>query len=162
TRGALGCYVSCRARRANPARLRVMLGDRRCAGMTIRVTLLDDPPALLDTLHDLLRGADDVTVVARGKSGHEALAALLAPQGVVTVLDLRVPVIEGVALLDTATHRRLGVRVVLLTGADNPGTIRRTVSFIAHTEMASRERTAPRDPPGPDPVTQDVGSAPRK
>jgi DNA-binding NarL/FixJ family response regulator len=122
--------------------------------MTIRVMLLDDPPSLLDTLHDLLRGADDVTVVARGKSGHEALAALLDRQADVIVLDLRVPVIDGLATLGTVAERHLGFRVVLLPGAvpgaDGPGTIRRGVSFIAHGGVALRHPTAPSHQAGAD------------
>jgi DNA-binding NarL/FixJ family response regulator len=84
--------------------------------MTIRVMLLDDHPSLLGTLQHLLRDADDITVVARCESGSEALAAILDRQADVIVLDLRLPVMDGLAVLGTMNERRLGVRVVLLTG----------------------------------------------
>ena len=84
--------------------------------MTIRVMLLDDHPSLLGTLQHLLRDADDITVVARCESSSEALAAILDRQADVIVLDLRLPVMDGLAVLGTLNERRLGVRVVLLTG----------------------------------------------
>jgi two-component system, NarL family, nitrate/nitrite response regulator NarL len=84
--------------------------------MTIRVTLVDDHPFLLDTLQNLLRSADDITVVAHCESGSEELAAILERQADVIVLDLRVPVTDGRAVLRTINERRLGVRVVLLNG----------------------------------------------
>ncbi|HMH54119.1 MAG TPA: response regulator transcription factor [Candidatus Acidoferrum sp.] len=79
--------------------------------------LVDDHPSLLGTLQHLLRDADDITVVARCESGSEALTAILDRQADVIVLDLRLPVMDGLAVLGTMNERRLGVRVVLLTGA---------------------------------------------
>ena len=84
--------------------------------MTIRVTVVDDHPLLHDALQNLLRGADDITVVARCESGNEELAAILDRQADVIVLDLRVPVMDGREVLRAINQRRLGVRVVLLTG----------------------------------------------
>ena len=72
--------------------------------MTIRVMLLDDHPSILDTLQNLLRDADDITVVAGGDSGREAIAAVLDRQADVIVLDLRPPVIDGLALSGQSTR----------------------------------------------------------
>jgi len=110
--------------------------------MTIRVTLVNDHPFLLDTLQNLLRSADDITVVARCESGSEELAAILERQADVIVLDLRVPVIDGCAVLRTINERRLGVRVVLLNGpvddAEIPEAVRRAVQAILPGQTAAR------------------------
>jgi DNA-binding NarL/FixJ family response regulator len=111
--------------------------------MTIRVMLLDDHPSLLDTLQNLLRDADDITVVARGGSGREAIAAVLDRQADVIVLDLRLPVMDGLALLRTIDEKRLGVRVILLTGAvgetDIPEEMRLGVSTVVTGEIPPRQ-----------------------
>ena len=111
--------------------------------MTIRVMLLDDHPSILDTQQNLLRDADDITVVARGDSGREAIAAVLDRQADVIVLDLRPPVMDGLALLRTIDEKRLGVRVILLTGTvgegDIPEGMRRGVSAIVSGEIAPRQ-----------------------
>ena len=126
--------------------------------MTIRVMLIDDHPSLLDTLQNLLRDADDITVVARGASGREAIAAVLDRQADVIVLDLRPPVMDGLALLRTIDEKRLGVRVILLTGtvgeADIPEGMRLGVSAIVSGEIAPRQllshmRTVVADRQGP-------------
>lgn len=110
--------------------------------MTIRVTLVDDHPFLLDTLQNLLRSADDITVVARCESGSEELAAILERQADVIVLDLRVPVIDGRAVLRTINERRLGVRVVLLNGpnddAEIPQAVRLGVQAILPGQTGAR------------------------
>ncbi len=114
--------------------------------MTIRVMLLDDHPSLLDTLQNLLRDADDITVVARGNSGREAIAAVLDRQADVIVLDLRLPVMDGLELLRTIDEKRLGVRVILLTGAvgdtDIPEEMRLGVSTVVAGEIAPRQLLA--------------------
>jgi DNA-binding NarL/FixJ family response regulator len=90
--------------------------------MTVRVILVDDHASVLDTLAALLRGADDVTVVARyepgsGKWNSEALATILDRQTDVILLDLRAPVMDRLAVLRVIDGRRLGARVVILPGA---------------------------------------------
>ena len=124
--------------------------------MTIRVMLLDDHPSLLGTLQHLLRDADDIIVVARCESGSEALAAILDRQADVIVLDLRLPVMDGLAVLGTMNERRLGVRVVLLTGgAVSESEIIEVMRLgaaptggentapVAHQEGLKRRRTEP-------------------
>ena len=113
--------------------------------------LLDDHPSLLGTLQHLLRDADDITVVARCESGSEALTAILDRQADVIVLDLRLPVMDGLAVLGTINERRLGVRVVLLTGAVSeseipmvirPGTAPTGAGDTAAEQSLSNIRTA--------------------
>lgn len=118
--------------------------------MTIRVMLLDDHPSLLDTLQNLLRDANDITVVARGDSGREAIAAVLDRQADVIVLDLRLPVMDGLTLLQTIDEKRLGLRVILLTGtvgdASVPEGMRLGVSPVVFEKIAPKAERGKRGP----------------
>jgi two-component system, NarL family, nitrate/nitrite response regulator NarL len=113
--------------------------------MTIRVTLIDDHPFLLDTLQNLLRSADDITVVARCEAGSEELAAILDRQADVIVLDLRVPVMDGHAILRAINERQLGVRVVLLTGSAD-GTVPEAIRRLGVPAMTSGRTGTPQLP----------------
>src|SRR5882724_5894782 len=68
----------------------------------VRVVLVDDQTLFLEGLHALLDAQPEVEVVGRASNGEEALAlcASLVPD--VVLMDLRMPVMDGVA-----TTRRL-------------------------------------------------------
>jgi DNA-binding NarL/FixJ family response regulator len=115
--------------------------------MTIRVRLLDDHPSLLDSLRNLLRDADDVTVVVRCASDNDALAALLDRGADVIVLDLPGPVMDRLAALGARDEGRPGVRVVVLTRslpqADLPEAIRLGITAIVDAHDTESESRSP-------------------
>lgn len=85
--------------------------------MTIRLALADDHPIVLQGLEQLFRLEPDVEVVARCRDGEEALRRVreLAPD--VLVLDLKMPVRDGLEVLSALHEEGSQTRVVLLTGA---------------------------------------------
>lgn len=85
------------------------------AGMTpLRVLVVDDQPLVRQGLASLLDLEDDVEVVGQAEDGLEALhlAQQLRPD--VVLMDVRMPVIDGVRATEEF-HRRGGPPVVLLT-----------------------------------------------
>jgi DNA-binding NarL/FixJ family response regulator len=115
--------------------------------MTIRVSLLDDHPSLLESLRNLIRDADDVTVVVRCASDSDALAVLLGPEADVIVLDLRGPVMDRLGALGARDEGRPGVRVVVLTRglsqADLPEAIRLGITAMVAGHGAGSESRSP-------------------
>lgn len=87
--------------------------------MSIRVVLCDDHPIILDGLERLFATERDVEVVARCVNGQEAMVALLEHRPAVLVLDLRLPVMDGLAVLRWLREKRLDTRVVVLTAGLN-------------------------------------------
>src|SRR5690242_5319260 len=65
--------------------------------MTIRVVVADDQTMIRDGLATLLTAAGDVEVIGQAGNGREAveLARALAPD--VIVMDVRMPVLDGIA-----------------------------------------------------------------
>ncbi len=80
----------------------------------LRVLLIDDHTLFRSGLQELLerRGIDVVAATGDGREGSR-LAVELGPN--VVLLDLRMPEIDGLAVLQTLNERGLGIPVVMLT-----------------------------------------------
>ncbi len=66
----------------------------------------------------MFRIEHDVTVVARASNGVEALEAVRRLQPDILVLDLRMPKLDGLAVIRELQHDDLRTRIVALTGVD--------------------------------------------
>jgi two-component system, NarL family, response regulator len=80
----------------------------------IRVALVDDHPIVLDGLAVNLEDAGDVRIVARARSGEEAIAAISREKPDVVVLDLELPDRSGLDVLREIKQID-GLRVVVFT-----------------------------------------------
>ena len=81
----------------------------------LRVALADDHELVLEGLRGLLANEPDMEVVATATDGARLLAALERQPVDVVVLDLQIPVLDGIACLAEIRQRELPVRVLLLT-----------------------------------------------
>ncbi|QKV72424.1 response regulator transcription factor [Amycolatopsis sp. Hca4] len=85
----------------------------------VRVLLVDDQALFREALATLLATHDGIDVVGEAGNGDEALreAASLAPD--VVLMDLRMPVLDGVAATRRLRVEHPGVRVIALTTFDD-------------------------------------------
>lgn len=85
----------------------------------VRVLLVDDQALFREALGTLLATRDDIDVVGEAGNGDEALdrAAALTPD--VVLMDLRMPVLDGVAATRRLKLAHPGVRVIALTTFDD-------------------------------------------
>ena len=85
----------------------------------VRVLLVDDQALFREALATLLATRDDIDVVGEAGNGDEALsrAAELIPD--VVLMDLRMPVLDGVAATRRLRLELPGVRVIALTTFDD-------------------------------------------
>jgi len=90
---------------------------RRTDGRTIRVVVADDQPVVRAGFIALLDLTDDLVVVGEAADGDEAVAVARATRPDVVLMDIRMPVLDGLE----ATRRIVGdphlagVRVLVLT-----------------------------------------------
>lgn len=87
--------------------------------MRIRVLLVDDQALFREGLHTLLSVWPDLEVVGEAGNGQEALdaAARLIPD--VVLMDLRMPVLDGVAATRRLLEKMPQVKIIVLTTFDD-------------------------------------------
>lgn len=94
----------------------------------VRVLIAEDVRILRDTLVAVLNLDDDLEVVAEVGSGDRIVPAALEHRPDVAVLDIDLPVIDGLTAA-AELHRQLPTcRVLVLTGLGRPGYLRRAVA----------------------------------
>ncbi|MDR7276801.1 response regulator transcription factor [Catenuloplanes atrovinosus] len=126
--------------------------------MTIRVVLADDQVLVRAGLHGLLDNSDDIRVVGEAGDGARAVAVVRGTRPDVVLMDIRMPVLDGVEAIRriTADPALAAVRIIALTtfdlddylldalraGADGfllkdvePEDLRRAVRVVAAGEM---------------------------
>jgi len=79
------------------------------------VVLADDHPMLLRGLRDIVAAEPDFTVVATAHDGQDALALIQTLKPHLAVLDLAMPMLDGLEVLKAISHDASPPRVVILT-----------------------------------------------
>jgi len=83
----------------------------------MRVVLADDHPIMLGGLRVLLQAESGVEIVAAVPDGATALAMIRAHEPEIAVLDITMPQLTGLDVLEVVEADGLATRVVLLTGS---------------------------------------------
>jgi len=91
--------------------------------VSIRVLLVDDQALFREGLHTLLALHADIDVVGEAGNGQEALAAAGALRPDVVLMDLRMPVLDGVAATRRLRESGHPARVIVLTTFDDDDTV---------------------------------------
>lgn len=84
----------------------------------VRVLVVDDQTLFREALTTLLDARQEVEVVGGASDGAEALQLVAALQPDVVLMDLRMPVLDGVATTRRLRVEHPGVRVLVLTTFD--------------------------------------------
>lgn len=87
--------------------------------MSIRILLVDDQPLFREGLATLLNIHEDVTVIGEANNGQEAVALTAAHQPDVVLMDVRMPVLDGVAATRILQQEQPHIPVIILTTFDD-------------------------------------------
>jgi DNA-binding NarL/FixJ family response regulator len=87
--------------------------------MTIRVLLADDDPIVRAALRAILTSAPGIEVVAEAENGESAVAAVRSLRPDVVLMDVRMPVGDGITATGRITERTNAPRVIMLTTFDS-------------------------------------------
>ena len=98
----------------------------------ITVVLADDHPIVLAGLETLLRREPDLDVIAQCPDGPEAVRAVTEHRPDVLVLDLRMPRMDGLAVLRQLTAAGVSTRIVLLAAVIDEDSLRTVLRLGVH------------------------------
>lgn len=84
----------------------------------IKVLIVDDHPVVRDGLRGLFAGDPGFEVVGEAENGREAVARTEVFKPDVVLMDLRMPVLDGVGATREIVERDLGARVLIVTTYD--------------------------------------------
>lgn len=84
----------------------------------IKVLLVDDQPLLRMGFRLILEGEDDLTVVGEASNGIQALAAVDELQPDVVLMDVRMPLMDGIEATEKISASASSARIIILTTFD--------------------------------------------
>jgi DNA-binding NarL/FixJ family response regulator len=113
------------------------------AALAIRVLLVDDDAAFLESLETLLANDQRVEIVGKALSGAEALEIAAANEPDVVVVDVRMPGMSGFECGRLIRERDPHARVILISGSifdDNRPDLAesRASAYLAKSEVTAR------------------------
>jgi two-component system, NarL family, nitrate/nitrite response regulator NarL len=86
----------------------------------LRVLVADDHPMILVSLEGIVRARPELELAARAATGDEALEAARAERPDLAVLDVQMPGLSGLEVLEAMKRDALPTRVLFVTGAVDP------------------------------------------
>ena len=109
-----------------------------------RVVVVDDSPLVRSALISLLESGDDIDVVGEAGDGRHAVEVVQKVRPDVVLLDIRMPLVDGVTAAKTLSETS---RVVMLTHSDDPGIVMSAIrngaaGYLVHGMFTDEELRA--------------------
>lgn len=105
-------------------------------GARIRVLLAEDEELIREALKGLLEREADIEVVATASDGRQAIDRALAHRPDVAVVDLQMPVVDGIGVVTELGRALPSCAGVILTGHGRPQVLRRALASGARGFLA--------------------------
>lgn len=94
----------------------------------VRVVLAEDHPVYREGLGHALRGWPEIELVGEAQAGPDALEQIRAQTPDVALLDLKLPQLDGLRVLDAVKRAELPTEVLFISGYDDSETVFRAFS----------------------------------
>jgi DNA-binding NarL/FixJ family response regulator len=85
----------------------------------IRIVIADDHPIFRDGLRKLLSLEEGFEVVGEAKDGHEVLGIVQEKEPDILLLDLRMPGLDGLSVLQQLKYSAAKTRIIVLTASED-------------------------------------------
>lgn len=97
----------------------------------IKVLLVDDHQIIIDGLKSLLKNSEEIVVVAEANNGREALRILDILEIDVVLMDIDMPILNGIDTLKEINKRGLRQKVIILSMHNEAGMIKSLIDLGA-------------------------------
>ncbi len=106
--------------------------------MKIRVVVADDFPLVREGVARALSADPAIEVIAQAENGHDALTIAEDLRPDVMILDLRMPDLGGLAVLDKLRTSRPEIRVIVMTASEQASTLLDAIAAGAAGYLSKR------------------------
>jgi DNA-binding NarL/FixJ family response regulator len=120
------------------------------SGGVVRLAVVDDDPMVRAALRMMLGGDSGLTVVAEAGDGEEALRVVPASGADVVLMDIRMPVRDGLSATEELLAADPGLKVIVLTTFDTDDMVLRALRTGATAQLIAAVTRADRDTGGQD------------
>lgn len=97
----------------------------------IKVLLVDDHQIIIDGLKSLLKNTDEIAVAGEAGNGREALRILEILEIDIVLMDIDMPVLNGIDTLKEISKRGSGQKVIILSMHNEAGMIKSLIDLGA-------------------------------
>ena len=111
----------------------------------LKLLIADDHQLMLEAIKLALNDVDEFEIVGTTNRGTQVLPLVAQTQPDLVVLDLRMPAMDGLACLEQIRKRYPNVKVVILSGLEDPEVVR--TAFGRGATAFIRKHIDPRDLP---------------
>jgi DNA-binding NarL/FixJ family response regulator len=108
----------------------------------VRVLIADDEPPFVEMVEALLAGEEEIEVVALARDGQEAVDLARTSEPDVIVMDISMPIIDGIEATRQIHRENPDARILILTGSSTSADIDRSQTagvslFLTKDRVAS-------------------------
>lgn len=87
---------------------------------TVKVAIADDHQVIRKGVRKLLEGLPNIAVVAEAEDGQEAIDIVHAVEPDLLILDIQMPVIDGLEVIDHLRKSEVRIAILVLSALDDP------------------------------------------
>ncbi len=111
---------------------------------TIRLLIVDDNPVIRQGLRSMLGAEEGVKVVGEASTGAEAIQWMRKNSADVVLMDIRMPVIDGIGATTAILRTTPDARILILTVSEDPATLARSLhagarGYLVYSRFAPDE-----------------------
>jgi two-component system nitrate/nitrite response regulator NarL len=107
-----------------------------------RVLVADDHPVFLDAVARIIESAPELELVGRSSDGRSAMEEIRRLEPDIAVVDINMPLMDGLELLRTIEREQLGTLGLILTGSGEDEHIYRAIAEGARGVVSKTDPSA--------------------
>jgi DNA-binding NarL/FixJ family response regulator len=97
----------------------------------VRVVIAEDHPAVRKGVRRLLEKLPEVEVIGEAEDGHTALEVVEKPGPDVLILDIQMPVMDGIEVIENLREAGVDIVILVLSAIDDPLFVREILALGA-------------------------------
>ena len=112
--------------------------------MNVRVLIADDHQLVIDGLSSFINNTEGFELVATASNGQEAIENIDLFNPHVILLDINMPVMDGIQALEQIKKLKINTKVIMLTMHDEASIIKKVMQFLLDITVVDVKRSTSR------------------